>query len=52
MNDVDTSTFDLSVKNPNVDDEVVLREPSEIIKDIIALDKESEVILSNIQELL
>ncbi|WP_185236353.1 class I SAM-dependent DNA methyltransferase [Teredinibacter franksiae] len=49
---IDQSTWDLSVKNPNVNDEVVLREPSEIIAEIIALDKESEVILESIQELL
>ena len=40
-------TWDLSVKNPNVDDEVVLRAPSEIIEEIIALDKESEAILAS-----
>lgn len=49
---IDQSTWDLSVKNPNVNDEVKLREPSEIIAEIIALDKESEVILESIQELL
>ena len=45
-------TYDLSVKNPNKNDEVVLREPSEIIEEIMALDKESETILGNIRELL
>ncbi len=52
VNDLDTTTWDLSVKNPNVDDEVVLREPAVIIEEIIALDKESERILKNIQGLL
>jgi len=50
--DVDEATYDLSVKNPNAEEEVPLREPNEIIKEIIALDKESEVILESIQELL
>ena len=49
---LDENTWDLSVKNPNVDDEVVLRKPAEIIEEIIALDKESEAILASIQELL
>lgn len=52
IDNVDQSTWNLSVNNPNIDDEVVLREPSEIIAEIIALDKESESILESIQELL
>jgi type I restriction enzyme M protein len=50
--DIDHSTWDLSVKNPNKSDEVILREPSVIIEEIMALDKESEAILSSIRELL
>lgn len=49
---IDQATWDLSVKNPNGGDEVALRDPSEIIAEIIALDKESEAILESIQELL
>ncbi len=52
ISDIDQATYDLSVKNPNVEEAVPLREPKIIIEDIIALDKESEVILTNIQELL
>ncbi len=52
LDDIDQNTWDLSVKNPNSDDEVTLREPEEIIAEIMALDKESEAILENIQELL
>ena len=52
VSDIDQSTYDLSVKNPNKNDEVILREPSEIIEEIMALDKESEAILGNIRELL
>ena len=52
INDIDQTSWDLSVKNPNVNDEVILREPADIIEEIIALDKESEDILSNIKRLL
>jgi len=50
--DIDDATWDCSVKNPNAEEEAPLREPNEIIKEIIALDKESEVVLSRIQGLL
>lgn len=50
--DIDQSTWDLSVKNPNVEEEAPLRDPKDIIAEIIALDKESEVILYGIRELL
>jgi len=50
-NNLDAS-FDLSVKNPNVEDEKPLREPTDIIEEIIALDKESQEILSNIKRIL
>jgi type I restriction enzyme M protein len=49
---IDEATWDLSVKNPNVEKEAPLREPKVIIEEIIALDKESEAILGKIQELL
>ena len=52
VSDVDQATYDLSVKNPNIEAEAPLREPSVIIEDIIALDKESEKILASIQGLL
>ena len=52
VSDIDQSTWDLSVKNPNKNDEVILREPSVIIEEIMALDKESEAILGSIRELL
>jgi len=50
--DVDEATCDLSVKNPNAEEEAPLREPNDIIQEIIALDKESEMILSNIRKLI
>ena len=52
ISDIDQTTFDLSVKNPNIGEADALREPKAIIEEIIALDKESEVILAKIQELL
>ena len=45
-------TFDLSVKNPNKNDETVLREPKEILDEMKTLDNESEAILKTIGELL
>ena len=50
--DVDRSTFDLSVKNPNRNDEVQHRSPQVIIKEMTELDAESANILKNIQALL
>lgn len=49
---LEPTTWDLSVKNPNAKEEIKLRSPQMIIEEIIALDKESEVILTKIQELL
>ena len=50
--ELDDTTWDLSVKNPNTREAAPLREPQAIIEEIIALDKESEAILGKIQELL
>ncbi len=49
---IDQSTFDLSVKNPNRNDEVALREPKDILEEIRRLDAESEEILNKIGALL
>ena len=49
---IDAATFDLSVKNPNGGDEVVLRTPQEIMDGIAALDAESANILAAIRELV
>jgi len=51
MEDIDTSLYDLSVKNPYRTDEVVLRDPSEIMDEMRELDFESNEILSMIQAL-
>ena len=50
--DINKETWDLSVKNPNKKDETVLRAPEEILKEIAALDKESNAIISNISRIL
>jgi len=50
--DVDPTSFDLSVKNPNRNDEVVLREPEEILDEIQALDEEAAGILETIRGLV
>ena len=49
---LDAATFDLSVKNPNRNDEVVHREPEEIIAEMMALDAESAGILQSIRGML
>lgn len=52
VKDVDSKTFDLSVKNPNRKNEVALRSPEEILEEIKALDEESAEILNSLSELL
>jgi len=52
LKDINTESFDLSVKNPNAKEEAPLREPEEILKEITQLDKESEEILKSIKELI
>lgn len=52
IKDVDQDSFDLSVKNPNKNDEVVLREPQEILEEIAALDAESVNILDEIRGMI
>ncbi|NLB53031.1 MAG: N-6 DNA methylase [Syntrophomonadaceae bacterium] len=49
---LDTATYDLSVKNPNKKDEVVLRDPLEIMAEMKALDEQSAEILDTIRGLL
>jgi type I restriction enzyme M protein len=52
IDDVDTETFDLSLKNPNKAEEAPLRDPEVIINEIETLDKESEEILEGIRGML
>jgi type I restriction enzyme M protein len=52
IKDIDQSTFDLSVKNPNKKEETALRQPKVILEEIKALDQESAEILNSILELI
>lgn len=49
---VNTGTFDLSVKNPNVLEAVAHRSPQDIMDEIAALDAESAEVLASIRALL
>ncbi len=49
---VNQDTFDLSVKNPNVNGEVKHRSPKEILDEISALDSESAKVLQSIRGML
>jgi type I restriction enzyme M protein len=49
---IDTTTFDLSVKNPNGGEVVVHRSPQDIMDEIAALDAEAAGVLASIRELL
>ena len=48
VKDIDQKTFDLSVKNPSKNNEVVLREPKEILAEMRKLDDESFEILKEV----
>ena len=48
VKDIDQSTFDLSVKNPNKKEVVRLRSPHDILEEMKALDEESAEILNSI----
>jgi type I restriction enzyme M protein len=52
VKDIDQKSFDLSVKNPTAPEEAPLREPDDIIAEIIALDAESAEILEGIRGML
>ncbi|WP_313504536.1 class I SAM-dependent DNA methyltransferase [Kaistella carnis] len=50
--DIDQTTFDLSVKNPNKPEETPLREPVLILEEIQALDEETNEILETLNEVI
>ena len=52
IDDVDAETYDLSVKNPNKEEEAPLREPEQILAEIAALDAQSAKILNGIRGML
>ena len=52
IQEIDQSSFDLSVKNPNKEEEAPLRDPQEILAEIAKLDSESAKILAGIREMV
>jgi len=50
--DLDEESLDLSPKNPNTPEEAPLRSPKEILKEMKALDKETNSILVSLKELI
>lgn len=52
IKDVEATTCDLSVRNPNAPEEAALRSPAEIIAEIERLDAESAEILKKLKQLL
>ncbi|HZQ44480.1 MAG TPA: N-6 DNA methylase [Acidobacteriaceae bacterium] len=52
LKDIDRTTFDLSVKNPNGGEDVTHRTPQEILAEIAALDAESAQVLAKIGALI
>lgn len=52
INDLDESTYDLSVKNPFTKEEAPLRTPTVILEDMKSLDDETKKILDSIGELV
>lgn len=50
--DIDETTFDLGVKNPNTPEEAPLRSPEDILAEMEALDMETSSILEAIKELI
>lgn len=52
ISEVDQTTFDLSAKNPNGNQTIAHRSPTEILDELIALDAESAEVLANIRGLL
>jgi type I restriction enzyme M protein len=52
VKDIDQSTFDLSVKNPNKKEEITLRQPQVILEEMRELDKEADEVLESIANLI
>lgn len=52
IDDVDETSWDLSVKNPNKGEEQALRDPQEILDEIVVLDAETAEIIDSIRGML
>ncbi len=49
---IDRTTFDLSVKNPNSNNEIKIRNPKDILEEINSLDLQTKELLESIREIL
>jgi len=49
---IDQNTIDLSVKNPNTNNEVKIRDPKDILNEINSLDLQTEELLKSIREII
>jgi type I restriction enzyme M protein len=52
ISSINQENWDLSVKNPNVIDEVIHKSPEELIKELEEIDAENKEILNSIKSLL
>lgn len=52
LKDIDRTTFDLSVKNPNKKEQTALRQPWEILEEMKALDEESNEMINSIMGMI
>ena len=52
INNVNTETYDLGVRNPNLPEETPLRSPQEILEEMKSLDKENQSLLEEVGKIL
>jgi type I restriction enzyme M protein len=52
ISSINQENWDLSVKNPNVNDEVIHKSPEELIRELEEIDTENREILNRIKSLL
>jgi type I restriction enzyme M protein len=52
IKDIDQSTFDLSVKNPNKKEETALRQPQAILAEMQELDNEAQEVRTLIERII
>ncbi len=52
ITDIDTTTYDLSVKNPTAQAVVELRDPDDILEELASLDSQTAELMHSIKELL
>ena len=52
ISSINQENWDLSVKNPNVNEQVIHKNPEELIKELEEIDTENKEILNRIKSLL